>query len=114
MCLFQVYSGKRCAQKEVEISNVTESPDVVGHMVVFDDNERARFGEVFEVENSRLRVRLYRRMGEILHPVSTRTGQHVEKLIERNCVREESVFVLSTSKRIPKRIKLLLANEENH
>ncbi len=50
VCLFQVYSGKRCVQKDVEISNVTVIQDVVCHMVLFDDNARAMFGEVFEVQ----------------------------------------------------------------
>ncbi len=63
-------------------------------MVLFDDNARARFGEVFDVANSRLEVRHCRRIGDILHPVSTRPGQYVEKTIKRIGLREELVFVI--------------------
>jgi hypothetical protein len=66
-------------------------------MVLFDVNARARFGEVFDVANSRLEVRHCRRIGDILHPVSTRPGQYgqyVKKTIKRICLREELVFVI--------------------
>jgi hypothetical protein len=44
--------------------------------------------------DSRLEVRHCRRIGDILHPVSTRPGQYVEKTIKRICLREEFVFVI--------------------
>ena len=87
-----------------------QQESVDGHFIVFVYEGERRFGEVKSMNDSKLTVQLFWLVSDQLIRVTSRFNNCVEVMVDRESICENLVFVLTASKRIPKRIKIALAS----